>query len=121
MRKRILAGATLILAVGGVIIMTSDSYAWVKDDIQGPVLESVSATFNITDMNIAQKAANDDLLKAIEGMEKALKDIKSPAAKKQLKRLKRRWQEDHKRLNNAIHTRQQMLARMAKRKTVTML
>lgn len=120
MKKRILAGATLILAVGGVIIMASDSYAWVKDDIQGPVLESVAATFYISDSILAQSKSNDNRKKFLDAMEGALKDIETPEVIDRLKDLKRQWELDRKWLDSEVNTKKQMLAEMAKRKTVTM-
>lgn len=98
----------------------SSTHALARDHFQGSVLESVAATFSITDHNIAQKNANDNVKSIIEAMEADLKETGSQEGKMLLERLKRQWELDHKRLNRAVKTRQQMIARMSKRQNVTM-
>jgi ElaB/YqjD/DUF883 family membrane-anchored ribosome-binding protein len=120
MKKRIWGILGAVVTVGAVMAMASTSHSWAKDHFQGGVLQSTAAVFNITDMNIAQEKANNELKKVIDDLEESLKDIKSQAVEKQLKRLKKRWEEDRKRLDNAINTREQMIAKMAKRQIVTM-
>ena len=118
---KILAAGKSILIITALAGASYTAYGIAKTDIQAPVLKSVAATFNITDMNIAQKNANDTIKGIIDKMEDALKDTESLEAKRLLEKLKRQWREDHKRLNNAINTRVQMLATMEKGHPLSML
>ena len=121
MRKRILAGATLILAVGGVLIMASDSYAWVKADINKPMAKTTAYLHRIENMSVVLKSDKAALKKVIDALEQSIKDTKSPAVKKQIKNLKRLWENKRKQLDNAAQSREKVLVQMESGKTVSML
>ena len=119
--KNILSIGKSVLIITALIGASYQAYGIAKTDIQAPVLKSVSAVFNITDMTIAQKNANDSIKSIIDAMEIESKDTGSQEAKRLLERLKRQWESDHKRLNNAVNTRVQMLATMEKGHPLSML
>ena len=119
--KKILKVLTLATIIGGAAAVGAGAHAWAKDHFQGDILQSTAAVFNITDRNVADAEANIDLMRIISDLEDSVKDIKSQEVEKQLKRLRRRWEEDHKRLKDAVKLRRQMISRLEKRQTVRML
>ena len=113
----ILGGIGVIYAAG---YAGSSTHALARDHFQGSVLESVAATFNITDSIIAQQKSNSTRKRLIDAMDRAIKGTESKEAIETLKELRRQWELDRKWLNNEINTRLQMIARMSKRQNVTM-
>lgn len=113
----ILGGIGVIYAAG---YAGSSTHALARDHFQGSILESVAATFNITDSIIAQQKSNSNRKRIIDAIEEAIRDTGSLEAKDRLRDLRRQWESDHKRLNNAVDIRRQMIASMAKRQNVSM-
>jgi len=119
--KKIMSILGIVGIVAAAAAAGSATHAWAKDHFQGDILESVAATFNITDSILAQKASSDKRKIILDEMDRALRDTESLEVKERLKDLKRQWELDRKRLNNAINTKVHMIATMAKRRNVSML